>query len=139
MIGTMTSGTGLKFTVHEAENIPYAMLVEYREISHIEPLKSKKQEELYDELLEKMLERTNVTRSDVQSDLKPVRAGDTFAHRGVHYEVAFYTSRDGLSYPLLREENRLRNKGVVLFGLPAKQLAGDLCVLEKDLVEFMEE
>lgn len=139
MIGTMTDGTGFKFTVYAAETIPFAMVVDYKGITHIESLKSKTELELYDELLDKMLSRSNVTRSDVRSDLKPVRAGCTFAHRGIHYEVAFYTSRDGLSYPLLREENRLRNKGVVLFGLPAKQLAGDLCVLEKDLVEFMEE
>lgn len=137
MIGTMTSGTGLKFTAYTAETTPFAMVVDYNGMAHIESLKSKTELELYDELIEKILERTNVTRSDVRSDLRPVRAGDTFVHKGIHYEVTFHAPDDGLSSPVLRNKSKPRDKGIVLFGLFAKWHAGSLCVLEKDLTESM--
>lgn len=137
MIGTMTDGTGFKFTVYAAETTPFAMLVEYKGLSHIELLKSEEEEELYDEILEKMLERTNVTRSDVRSGLRPVRSGDLFVHKGVHYEVTFHSLEDVSSYPVLREKDRPTKNVIVLFGLRAQWHKG-LCVLEKDLKEFME-
>lgn len=138
MIGTMST-VGYKLTVYQSLNGTFSVLVSAGGTEHIEPCKTEDILELYDELLEKTLREKYVTRSDVDSNLRPVKSGDIIKHQGVEYRVGFYSLPEvGLGYTVLQPTKGAASKrGIVLFGQAAYVKNGEFCMLETDIFKLL--